>query len=303
MADAPPPITVTHNDASSAAPPRQNLHERRANTWDNNSHHRRKHSPDIAWHSKWSSSEWKNGRVLLIDYVSRSHITANRRKIVAQEFCDIDGLRRFYANQTLFSQAALRVIHVQNASWATRFLLRKFNIDASDDLVGTSFGRWARYERPKSRGGKPVLNGKTFRTQRDPWRGIVRAGFGLDYLRSYDRRKRVGREEVGGDLGLKMMELNGYDVNEVPAYCHDAFVQRLSVYVQRSVGEAFLPPEDADIRNPYDERAFEEYQKMRKKFGDGHGLGEGEKGSRQHKYVPKLSTLDNGTTAIKFLTN
>lgn len=104
---------------------------------------------------------------------------------MAQEFNDVDELRKFYQNEELSGQAALRVIHVQNASWATRFLLRKFNIDASDDLVGTTFGRWARYERPQRRANKPVLNGKTFRAQRDPWRGISRTSFGCDYLRHY----------------------------------------------------------------------------------------------------------------------
>jgi hypothetical protein len=123
--------------------------------------------------------------VLLIDYVDKNHTSQGRRKIVAQEFNDVEGLRKFYQNEELSGQAALRVIHVQNASWATRFLLRKFNIDASDDLVGTSFGRWAKFERPQRRANKPVLNGKTFRAQRDPWRGISRTSFGCDYLRHY----------------------------------------------------------------------------------------------------------------------
>jgi hypothetical protein len=123
--------------------------------------------------------------VLLIDYVDKNHTSQGRRKIVAQEFDDVEGLRKFYQNPELSGQAALRVIHVQNASWATRFLLRKFNIDATNDLLGTSFGRWAKYERPQTRANKPVLNGRTFRTQRDPWRGISRTSFGCDYLKHY----------------------------------------------------------------------------------------------------------------------
>ncbi|KAF2807640.1 uncharacterized protein BDZ99DRAFT_61992 [Mytilinidion resinicola] len=260
-----------------------NLRARRTSTW-----HRRRHSPGIEWKEKWTQDSWKNGRVLLIDYVAREHTQNGRRKIVAQEFGDVDGLRRFYANQDLSHQAALRVIHVQNASWATRFLLRKFNIDHHDDLVGTTFGRWAKYERPQRRGGKPVLNGKTFRTQRDPWRGISRAAFGLDYLRHYDK----GRFNKNAAL-MKFQELNHYDSFDAPAYGYDSFVQRLSVYIQRSEGEAALPM-DPDIRNPYNENEVKEYQRLRRQYSN-------EKGTNGHdNYIPRLQSLDNGSTIIIF---
>ncbi|KAF2200564.1 hypothetical protein GQ43DRAFT_472593 [Delitschia confertaspora ATCC 74209] len=312
--DPPPPITIedttsgaapqpspspiqhraglTHSFSAYDPPFRKDTprdpYDSRSNTWG--THYRRKHSPGIEWHEKWTKDSWKDGRVLLIDYVARQHTTNGRRKIVAQEFADISGLRRFYNNQDLSQQAALRVIHVQNASWATRFLLKKFNIDASNDLVGTTFGRWAKYERPQRRGGKPVLNGKTFRTQRDPWRGINRAAFGLDYLRHYDRHRFSGGD---ANLDMKMMELNHYDAMDTPSYGFDVFVQRLSVYVQRSVDEPYLPVLDADIKNPYSEEEFEEYQRLRRRYGSVDANG-------QRKYVPKLSTLDNGSTIIIF---
>ncbi|KAF2195270.1 hypothetical protein K469DRAFT_649019 [Zopfia rhizophila CBS 207.26] len=310
--DPPPPITVedtatgaepqpspspTHffteqSRSFSAYEPRQmppksqnsNIRERRQSTWG----HKRKHSPGIEWHEKWTKDSWREGRVLLIDYVAREHTKEGRRKIVAQEFQDINGLRKFYKNQDLSQQAALRVIHVQNASWATRFLLRKFNIDASDDLVGTTFGRWAKYERPKLRGGKPVLNGKTFRTQRDPWRGVSRAAFGLDYLRSYAKHKMANSNQE-----MKMMELNHYDAFDNPTYGYDVYVQRLSVYIQRSEDEPSLPV-DPDIRNPYNEEEYQEYQRLRRQYGasvDANG---------HDQYIPKLKTLDNGSTIIIF---
>jgi hypothetical protein len=257
---------------------------RRQSTWEKG--HRRKHSPNLEWHEKWTQNSWKQGRVLLIDYVAKDLTGQGRRKIVAQEFSDIDGLRRFYRNESLSQQAALRVIHVQNASWATRFLLRKFNIDASDDLVGTNFGRWARYEKPQRRGGKPVLNGKTFRAQRDPWRGISRTAFGCDYLRHYEKGK------IADDNGMKMMEMNHYDALDQPTYGWDVFVQRMSVYIQMSDGEPGLPV-DPEIRNPYDQVEVEEYQRLRRQYGsvDKHG---------HESYIPKLQTLDNGSTIILF---
>lgn len=249
--------------------------------------HRRKHSPNIEWKAKWSKDTWKQGRVLLIDYCARENAGKDRKKIVAQEFSDIDSLRRFYRKEDLSGQAALRVIHVQNASWATRFLLRKFNIDASDDLVGTNFGRWARYERPQQRGGKPVLNGKTFRTQRDPWRGISRAAFGCDYLKHYPKRSI-------NPIGVKpMMELNHYDENDQPCYGYDVYVQRCSVYVQLSDGRPGQAV-DPDIPNPYNEEAYEEYQRLKKSYGNV------DANEHQERYIPKLRTLDNSNTVIIF---
>ena len=250
--------------------------------------HRRKHSPNLEWREKWDKDSWKQGRVLLIDYVDKEHTAEGRRKIVAQEFSDIDSLRRFYRKEDLSAQAALRVIHVQNASWATRFLLRKFNIDANDDLVGTTFGRWARYDRPQQRGGKPVLNGKTFRAQQDPWRGIGRAAFGCDYLKHYDRNT------VKPSAGQKpMMELNHYDAFDQPAYGYDVHVQRLSVYVQMSDGKPGQAV-DPDIPNPYNEEAYEEYQRLKKQYGNV------DANEHQEMYIPKLRTLDNGNTIIIF---
>ncbi|KAF2001423.1 hypothetical protein P154DRAFT_553688 [Amniculicola lignicola CBS 123094] len=258
------------------------LRERRTSTWK-----KRGRSPGIEWHEKWTKESWKQGRVLLIDYVSRGHTNEGRRKIVAQEFMDIDGLRKFYKNEDLSQQAALRVIHVQNAPWATRFLLRKFNIDASNDLVGTTFGRWAKFSQPKTRNKKPILSGKTFRTQRDPWRGISRAAFGLDYLRHYEKDKIVRNNS-----GLKMMELNHYDHFDNPTYGFDVYAQRLSVYVQLSDGEPGLP-DDPDIRNPYSEEQRNEYQRFKKQYKSRDANG-------NEEYIPKLKTLDNGSTIILF---
>ncbi|KAF1979528.1 hypothetical protein BU23DRAFT_594774 [Bimuria novae-zelandiae CBS 107.79] len=254
--------------------------QRRNNTWERG--HRRQRSPNVEWHEKWTKDSWQNGRVLLIDYVGKEHTALGRRKIVAQEFNDIDGLRKFYGSEELAGQSALRVIHVQNASWATRFLLRKFNIDANDDLVGTKFGRWARYEQPQRRANKPVLNGKTFRTQRDPWRGISRTSFGCDYLRHYPAN-RVHGSDYG--KSTEMMALNHYDDYDLPALTYDVHVQRLSVYVQFSYDE---PGGDVDpeISNPYDEEEHQYHENLKKQY--------------HTDYIPKLRTLDNGNTIIIF---
>lgn len=244
----------------------------------------------MEWHAPWTKESFKDGRVLLIDYVGRDHLEEGKRKIVAQEFHDLDGLRKFYRNEDLSGQAALRVIHVQNASWALKYLFEKFNIDSTNDLVGTNFGRWAKYDKPQRRGGKPVLNGRTFRTQRDPWRGISRTAFGCDYLKPYDKHKLAN--------GEKMMELNRYDEDDQPTYGYDVFVQRLSVYVQLNDGESGVQV-DPDIRNPYKETHYSREQMMKKHYENTESNTKGG-GYAQEKYIPKLESLDNGSTIIVF---
>lgn len=224
----------------------------------------------------------------MIDYVGKDHTPEGRRKVVSQEFCDVDSLRKFYTKKDRSQQAALRVIHVQNAPWATRFLLGKFNIDGNHDLVGTTFGNWAQYERPLVRNNKPVPNGRTFRTQRDPWRGISRVSFSCDYLKHFPRGK-VRKIRAG----TKMMELNGYDADELPCNTYDALVQRLSVYVQLSTSTPGSAT-DPDIPNPYNEEDFEDYQRLKKSYGDV------DANEHKEKYIPKLNTLDNGSTIIVF---
>lgn len=165
-------------------PPQQasQPHRRQSRPTESHPHRRRRphRSPGVAWKEKWTDESFRDGRVLILDYVSRDFSEDGRRRVLANEFHEIDQLRRFYNTEAHKRTPALRVIHVQNSWWARRFLLRKFNIDPTDDLVGMSFGKWAAFTTPQRRAGKPLLNGKAFRNQRDPWRGISRCAFGMD---------------------------------------------------------------------------------------------------------------------------
>ena len=96
------------------------------------------HNPDVEWHIKWTKDCFSVGRVLIIDYVSNVESAGSGRRhvtVAAQEFQELKDLEKFYADSKRVHGAALRVIHVQNATWATRFLLRKFNIDHASELV------------------------------------------------------------------------------------------------------------------------------------------------------------------------
>jgi hypothetical protein len=153
---------------------------------------------------------------------SNSHI----RKVAAQEIFSLDSLRRIYhAPDAQKYPPAMRVIHVQNADWAIPFLLRKYNISAEntnkhhDNTVVADFGRYLRYKKPEMRGGKPFLAGKTWKVQYDPWRGVNKTSFGLDYIKSFpssssSSRARRRRENGGRDDGRdRMMQLDDFDDN------------------------------------------------------------------------------------------
>lgn len=190
----------------------------------------RPRSPGLKWHKRYDTPESrKTGRVLLIDYVKSEHSKEGMRKVATQEIDSIQGLRKIYTNPERGSEAVLRVFHVQNASWATHFLLRKFNITARDDLVGTDFGYYVK-NKHRERRGKPLLTGRSWGMSHDPWRGINRSSFGLDYLKPYKVRnpELQGRRDTTG----KMMELSCYDEDDNPAYGCDVYAQRLVSYLQ-----------------------------------------------------------------------
>lgn len=271
---------------------------------------KRKRIQSVGWKKRWDDNHfpWHSGRVLIVDCYSRDHSDDGRRKTQAYEFCTISELEEFYLKGPgKTSEHALRVIHVQNAVWAREFLLEKFNIASNgaqgDTILNTGFSRWAKYDRPQYRAGKPVLNSKTFRTSKDPWRGISRTGFGVDYFKSY--KPGVIKNDSEAARGrFKFMELNHWE-EEMGAAIHgyDVYVQRLSVYIQRNEGPVTLSPADnADVRNPYMHRATD----LEHTNGNldppkrTSSLPILDKASMQKQVLERLSSLDNSSTIIVF---
>lgn len=131
----------------------------------------------------------------------------------------------------------MRVIHVQNADWAIPFLLRKYNISGDrnnnnsnsnskqqkDDTAAADFGRYLRYKKPEMRGGKPFLAGKTWKVQYDPWRGVNKTSFGLDYIKSFPTNDRARRREDGRDGRDRMMQLDDFDENGLLPFSSSSF--------------------------------------------------------------------------------
>ncbi len=115
--------------------------------------------------------------------------------------------------------------------------------------MGTDFGKYVKYKRPEVRGGKPFLSGKSWKTTHDPWRGISRTSFGLDYLRHHPCLKNRAKREQ--DIKEKVFELNHYDDEDQPRYGYDIFGQRLSCYIQHKESAQDVPDY---MESPYQKR-------------------------------------------------
>ncbi|KAK4548977.1 hypothetical protein LTR36_008750 [Oleoguttula mirabilis] len=231
------------------------------------------------------TDEYFNGASSAASPAGKRHIA-----VAAQEFQDLKELEKFYADPRRAHSAALRVIHVQNATWATHFLLNRFNIDHPSEVVGMQgFSKWARFEKPRQRNGRPFPNGRAFREQTDPWRNISRTAFGLDYLKPYPTAppNRRHQRRVFGDkpVDAKMMHLDVHEDSRNP-YGYDVSVQRLSVYVQRTLGPPGRVSPDIEVRNPYS-----------KQLANGHRV------SKNREEIVDLEKLDNTNTVIVFETS
>ena len=155
--------SLSDRRSRSASPLRDEWHVKEPNTqygpkrpW-----HPRPKSPKIGWYKEYNEKNVKYGRVLVIDYVKEELSKEGMRKVATQEINSLEGLEKLYGNPSRRDEAVLRLFHVQNAHWAVHFLLKKLWIK-SDDLVGSTFGRYALHNRPERLRGKPLLKGQSW---------------------------------------------------------------------------------------------------------------------------------------------
>ena len=97
------------------------------------------------------------------------------------------------------------------------------------------------------------------------------------------------------------MELNSYDSFDNPTYGFDAYVQRLSVYIQRK--DETMVPIDPDDVSPYAREvreALAEEQAAAAADGPRRMSTMGPVNIFGESYVPQLESLDNGNTIILF---
>ncbi|KAL7276287.1 hypothetical protein RUND412_000753, partial [Rhizina undulata] len=233
----------------------------------------RDRTPGMQWHKDYDDDSMREPRVLMIDYVRKNpEETAGTRKVIAQELHNIESLEAVYRDHGRGEESTLRVFHVQNCHWAMSFLSHKFHFRDHDKLVGLpGFMEWLSQKKTPRRAGKPLMVGKTWRTTWDPWRGIAKCAFGLDYMKHYsceNLRRPLGKAS-------KVLGMMGYDENDNPFHRYDVFSQRVSVYVQFTSPSLSHP--DPDMVSPYEGREV-----------DG---------------KPLEKTYDNGNTIIVFDTS
>jgi len=81
------------------------------------------------------------------------------------------------------------------------------------------FGRWVKERRPPRRLGKLMMSSRAWKTHSDPWRGVAKTAFGMDYMRAYScgvdeeqREKQLWEDgEVGAEDRDRVLGLQGFD--------------------------------------------------------------------------------------------
>jgi len=110
--------------------------------------------------------------------------------------------------------------------------------------------------------GKPFLVGKSWKTIADPWRGVTKCSFGLDYMKRYPFSETqmegkeacvsglIGYDDNGTHFLVRMKWRFGlltYADNPVRRY--NVYSQRLSVYVQHVASDLRAP--ELESLSPY----------------------------------------------------
>ncbi|QIW96539.1 hypothetical protein AMS68_002057 [Peltaster fructicola] len=254
----------------------------------------------LKWFKKWDHQCFQNGRVLLVDYISNDHTrSADARStknhphlaVASQEFDNLEELKAFYDDPQHVNQAALRVIHVQNATWAHAFLFKMFNIDHDSDLVGMKdFTQWTRYEQPQMRNGRPYPSGRSWPVQIDPWRNVSRTAIGVDYIRCKEtplpRGPRAQPVPITGSPDAQVLFLNASRGSSVD-HGHEVSLARFAVYAQRSLGTVNdVSPSDT-FKVPYVRSGVR-------------GNGNAEISSKWKDKRVEFDKLDNSSTIIIF---
>lgn len=121
--------------------------------------------------------------------------------------------------------------HVQNCNWGENYLLRKHAFHSRAPGVHTSsgnrstvpndFGRWVKERLPPRRLGKLMMSSRSWKTHNDPWRGVAKTAFGMDYMKAYtceedlERRRRSSEDEEWEEEGHgdkdRVLGLQGFD--------------------------------------------------------------------------------------------
>lgn len=112
---------------------------------------------------------------MLIDYIfTTTPEGEKKRRVKAEEISDLELLRKVYKNGRP-PDVALRLFHIQNWPEACKFVTHKFRLyETGDAFTGKlGFQDWIMERNMKRRGGKPLLQAKSYKVSVDPWRRML----------------------------------------------------------------------------------------------------------------------------------
>ncbi|KAF8424156.1 hypothetical protein EV426DRAFT_548723, partial [Tirmania nivea] len=215
----------------------------------------------LKWHNGYDEEGELRPRVLMVEYYRRD-VAQQVRRVTAREFKELEELRSVYRTERS-EDTILRVFHVQNCSWGEHYLIRKHAFDGHAPGVHTSsgnsstgpndFGRWVKERIPPRRLGKLMMSSRAWKTHSDPWRGVVKTAFGMDYMKAYscgvDEEQKGRNGEVGAEDRDRVLGLQGFDDEDNTIHAYNIYSQRLSVYVQYRHRTPQTP--DPDLTCPY----------------------------------------------------
>lgn len=148
-----------------------------------------------------------------------------------QEIRNEKELEEFYNVNANKVRVPLRLIHVQNAPWAKKFLEEKFDMAANDALEATMFGNLDKNEHQQRRGRNPLLRAKTSGVQHERRRKVKRAAFQCDCVRLFDPPDMQKNKQL-------WLPLSHYDEKDQPVPRYGTYTERIAVYVQSASDDA-----------------------------------------------------------------
>ena len=121
----------------------------------------------------------------------------------------------------------LRLIHVQNATWAKSLLQKRFNMFSNPDIMDTLSGNAEYRERTNQDAMDILLRARVTDVWYNQVREINRASFECDFLKGYERSSdsHTRRQKP-------WLEFRYHDKRNPRAPRHDIHVDEISVYLQ-----------------------------------------------------------------------
>ena len=200
------------------------------------------HTEGHSWDStKWTEHDSELGRVLIIDYEQDNTTSNSGHHTSCHEFCKKDDFKRYFLEaEKVADRLSLRLIHVQNASWAKDFLQKRFDMNSNKDIMATLSGNADYCEKTNQDARDIPLRARATPVEHNEERKINRASFECDFLKGYQRsyHSHTRRQKP-------WLEFRYRDKRNPHAPRYDIHVDEISVYLQSGCNHGRKPSEEA----------------------------------------------------------